>query len=284
MGMFLPNLGEVLEPGVQDSEYIEVLAPQNIGHLILTPVLTEHTDALWKDNQDTLMKIVKDNEFIIPEYFPPDYRAQIDRDPLLKATIDTLTPYAEQNGLFDHLAEELLKQGKPVRIIDPAYNSAAAWYRVKENWPFSTGGLLGGIFLAKTIEDLGLPTKLGRTLQAASLVSTNTIGVLSSIALNPSEVNLRRVLIAQALTQLGHSILPQDTKTAMIYPPGHWYGGDKEYGPGIKYYLDNPSERESAFQDYSRFKSGRLFSQLFQTRSFEAKNGNWIPLEGFEIS
>jgi hypothetical protein len=87
------------------------------------------------------------------------------------------------------------------------------------------------------------------------------------MAKDTTEIDIRRVLVAQALTQLGQTVESGET-AAIVYPPAHWFGETKDL-PGISTYLENDQLRKEKLSYYSRFKKARIFQPLFRTREYK---------------
>ncbi len=272
-------------------------------NLNLNVVLTEHNQEAADANFETIKPILDRHNLIIPEYFPPDYQPHLDNDPILGPIIKSR--YNGLNTLFDYIERYLKpRSGTEIRVVDPAYSSAAAWVRFRDNSPFLATTLAIDAKIAKNFYDrttgkttLSKSEIIDRSTQEifAGLLSTITGGYITFDDKWGTENDMRRVLIATALCQLGKTSRPGST-AAIIYPEAHWNGqkfdnptsefiGNQHHQElGIFDYLENDTLREERFSEYSRLRKSRLFAPLFNTRHYVSKNNSWETLSAFEIN
>lgn len=257
-----------------------------IGNLSLTAILVEHGEKDWRSHGQEILNELKPFSLVIPEYFPPEY-IHLEENPLMKPG---LSFYQKQNVLFDHIANYALINNKEIRVLDPAYSLLGIAFAY---------GVSGSKSKREPSPPEIKPTKnegqpKDKSLNLKKLlrwgIATGALaGGTTRLAFdkNMFEQDLRRVLVAQALIQLGET-LPPETRALIIYPPAHWYGRTKETpgwdsATGIKEYLTNNDRRKFALSLYRGLKNKKTFGPLFATRHYRSKNSRWEKLPGFII-
>jgi len=261
-----------------------------IGNLLLTPILTEHDNKAWKDHGQEVLDAVQKFDLVIPEYFPPEYNGYFGYNALTRASNEY---FKDKNVLFDHLAEYSLTNSKTVIVLDPAYSEASVLLRMKNNLPISigVGTAAVGAIKALNLEESdpsgfkGTVNKISRRTFILAAVAATTNALIMPLKW-PQEAELRQVCVAEGLIQLG-SMLPKDTRAAIIYPKGHWkedawlFQGSTK---GIYRYLTDETVRKETLESLAWIKETPVFTSLFQTRKFIPESGHWTRGSGFEIT
>ncbi len=305
---FNPDRREFLKRLISDSEtqqhsifrdentFLE--PPLRIGKLNLHPLNIEHDDEAWEQHGEWLQSVVRAFDIIIPEYYPPEYQHLADHDSLIYRF--AMQRYVADNRLFMKLAEKLIEQNKELWVVDPAYDEAMIKLRAAitvsvgvANAPLAYKAANSAFTKRKLpegeIEDISKTAVTRRELLrllgwagifilvheiAGSLegfVDSKKLGPTTSLS-NGIERDFRRVLIAEAITQIAEN-LPELQDMLIIYPRAHL--------ERIKFYLENEKIRQEHLQIYSSLSSVSHFESLFYYRHYpdsRIDDGEKIPL------
>lgn len=292
---YLPKIDEPLPEKKFVGETIRV------GNLELTPIITEHDKKTWEKDGDEILHTLENYPLVIPEYFPPDYEPNLKDNPIIDLAIDKATNYDSLNFAFTKIEEYAQKSDKIVCVVDPAYSDAFVKLRASKNWWMPLLGAISAspfaVQASEHIKKFNKSTPLKTVVSAVKTVSTSAMAI-SGVAAGTFfmggdkdpmgvELDIRHVFIAESLVQLGEEVL-QPTKTALIYPKGHWNGEQKEgmaYTKGILFYLQNPEEREKQFKKYcDQFSGKQTWEDFFKIRRYTPTQDGWKQEEATTLS
>lgn len=275
---------------------IDVSQEVKVGNLLLTPIITEHTERDWEEHGKEILAKLDQFQIVIPEYFPPEYKHLAD-NPVME-----VSGYEQQNKLFEHLADNLLYRDKDVWVVDPAYSEAAVAFRPLANTPAIVAEVGGANLLVevgavaalahtlpKSYKEEGLsreeiqekeeqrlksePFMKGKRL-ARAIVTPITLMHSSTIEHSPIEADFRELFVAESLTILGRRA-EVGTRAAIVYPQAHW--------TKIREYLKDDKMREETLKKYIAIKKIPIYTPMFETRHYKAENNHWTKLQGFSI-
>jgi len=256
-----------------------------VGNLKLTPIVVEHDRDEWELVGGEVSEILVKHDFIINEYIFNEYKNEVaDSSDLTKAVVNF---FDQENLAFLKIEELAMQNNIPIVSADPAHSlDTAKMLTVNAlQGPGVTAAVIK--FVADDVvrnsneKLIEVGKKDGRRMEALKLLATNAAPIVAAAKMAiisvGEETDLRRVVVAKGLKLLSETVDP-GTHAAIVYPPGHWDGqldGPEITKNGIKYYLDNPEEREARFNEYiSRF-SPEDYPHFYKIRGYSAKNGEW---------
>lgn len=225
---------------------------------------------------------------LVPEYFPPEYN---DNGNIITRAIAKI--FKSSNSLFDYFTTIVKQEGKSVLVLDPAWSNQF----VTASALLSSPNLVGGYYTLSAVTNglqasreesvrenpVNHPVQISRRdfllSSARAIAAVGTLATFfplmealevpllgAEFSFGRLEDDIRYVLIAHKLTEL--SLMRKISDIMLIYPPVHW--------AGIRFYLDNPDQRENRMRTYRKILPESIFPDLYATRKYFFDHGKMI--------
>ena len=250
------------------------------GNINLQFLVTEHKAGSWENHFEEIKKSIDEHDIIIPEYFPHEYE-HLENN---KTYGNIIKGFRDENILFNHVADYCFQTGKPMLLLDPAYNEGAVTYEAAMIAASGISGAAIGLIEGNMVMAAGLEllkrekvsrrkflgnllTEVAAPLVAGVIGGGSFWGTFSKGV--DSRIDYRRVLVAEKIARLSNSLKPSNWLA--IYPGTHTNK--------IMYYLNEPQEREVRYEGYEKLAETMGLKSLMMARYWQRENNVWVKKE-----